>query len=66
MRRSREGRVFEAGNQNEMAKCKYCGAETVLYISGAPVCVNCSNLIDAGKKPPGQGGDSNPKRELAD
>lgn len=35
-----------------MAKCKYCEAETILYLSGAPVCVNCSDLIDAGKKPP--------------
>jgi hypothetical protein len=35
-----------------MAKCKYCGAETILYVSGVPVCVGCSNLIDAGKKPP--------------
>jgi hypothetical protein len=35
-----------------MAKCKYCGAETILFVSGAPVCVNCSDLIDAGKKPP--------------
>ena len=37
-----------------MAKCKYCGAETILYVSGTPVCVNCSDLIDAGKKPPGR------------
>jgi hypothetical protein len=36
----------------EMAKCKYCGAETILFVNGAPVCVNCSDLIDAGKKPP--------------
>jgi hypothetical protein len=35
-----------------MAKCKYCGAETILYVSGNPLCVNCSDLIDAGKKPP--------------
>lgn len=35
-----------------MAKCQYCGAETILYVSGAPVCVDCSNLLDAGKKPP--------------
>lgn len=35
-----------------MAKCKYCGAETILYVSGSPVCVNCSDLLEAGKKPP--------------
>ena len=35
-----------------VAKCRYCGADTILYVNGAPVCVNCSNLIDAGKKPP--------------
>jgi len=48
-----------------MAKCKYCGAETVLYVSGAPICVNCSNLIDAGKKPPGREEPPDPKRKRA-
>ena len=34
-----------------MAKCVYCGADTILYVDNRPVCIECSDLIDAGKKP---------------
>lgn len=35
-----------------LAACIYCGAQTQLYSSGQPVCVDCSNDLDAGRKPP--------------
>ena len=35
-----------------MAKCIYCGAETQLYINDTPVCIACSDEIDAGRTPP--------------
>ena len=35
-----------------MAKCIYCGADTCMYVSEAPVCVRCSDEVDAGRKPP--------------
>ena len=34
-----------------MAKCSYCGKETILHDRGTPLCVECSDLLDAGKKP---------------
>lgn len=35
-----------------MAACVYCGSETSLFISGRAVCLDCSNDLDAGRKPP--------------
>ena len=37
-----------------MAKCVYCGNATILQINDRPVCTECSDLLDAGKKPPMQ------------
>jgi hypothetical protein len=33
-----------------MDKCAKCGAETQLYESGNPICVKCSEEIDAARK----------------
>jgi hypothetical protein len=35
-----------------MAKCVYCGTDTQLYCNGVPVCVQCANDLEAGRKPP--------------
>lgn len=35
-----------------MANCIYCQAETILYVNGRPICLSCSDDIDAGRKPP--------------
>jgi hypothetical protein len=34
-----------------MAKCVYCDANTEMYVLDSPVCVECSDLIEAGKPP---------------
>jgi hypothetical protein len=34
-----------------MAKCFFCGRVTVMYVAGEPVCLECSEIIDSGKKP---------------
>jgi len=34
-----------------MKPCAYCGALTKLYHGGAPMCLECAALIDAGKPP---------------
>jgi len=44
-----------------MANCVYCGADTILYVNGRPVCVRCSDEIDAGRKPPSR--ETQPKDE---
>ncbi len=49
-----------------MAKCKYCGADTILYVSATPVCVNCSNLIDAGREPPAREDPHEPEEKRAE
>lgn len=35
-----------------MSKCSYCETETILYVNGRPVCLSCSDDLDAGRKPP--------------
>jgi len=37
-----------------MAKCVFCGAETILFVSGEPVCVECDNKLEKRpeRKPP--------------
>jgi hypothetical protein len=35
-----------------MGKCIYCGAETSLYQSEMPLCVNCAEAMDAKQTPP--------------
>jgi hypothetical protein len=35
-----------------MAGCSRCGAETELYNGGVPLCVKCSRLCEAKRKPP--------------
>jgi len=35
-----------------MAACFFCGKETSLSFGGTPVCEECDNLREAGKKPP--------------
>jgi hypothetical protein len=34
-----------------MAKCIYCGRDTCLYVNDDPVCLACSDEIDAGRTP---------------
>jgi len=34
-----------------MATCVYCGAETKLHVTGRPVCANCDETTQQGKKP---------------
>ena len=35
-----------------MAACADCGAETEMYSGGVPLCVRCSDLREAKRKPP--------------
>ncbi|HEY3826218.1 MAG TPA: hypothetical protein VGL82_16745 [Bryobacteraceae bacterium] len=35
-----------------MANCSFCGMETKLFVAGEPVCAACSDLLDAGQRPP--------------
>jgi hypothetical protein len=35
-----------------MAQCAHCKAETYLYASGVPICIKCSDLWQAKRKPP--------------
>ena len=35
-----------------MAACEHCGAETEMYSGGVPLCVKCSDLWEAKRKPP--------------
>ncbi len=40
-----------------MAKCVYCGEETILHVNSVPVCINCDELpktLSKDKKPVGQ------------
>ena len=30
-----------------MAKCAYCGADTVLYINNVPVCLDCDEKLSS-------------------
>jgi len=34
-----------------MAKCLYCGADTILHINGIPVCVECDEKRNNSPKP---------------
>jgi len=34
-----------------MAQCVYCGAETQLHVNECPICVRCSDELDAGRQP---------------
>ena len=34
-----------------MAECVYCGMETDLHINETPICVRCSNELEAGSQP---------------
>jgi len=34
-----------------MAKCIYCGSDTHLFSNGVPICMPCSNDLEAGRKP---------------
>jgi len=35
-----------------MATCSRCGVETQLHFGGAPLCIKCSDLWEAKRKPP--------------
>ena len=35
-----------------MAKCACCGAETILYVNGVPICVDCDNQKPDAQSPP--------------
>ena len=45
----RAGHVFDFEN---LQKCQYCGADTLLSNEGPPVCENCEVDRAAGRKPP--------------
>jgi hypothetical protein len=32
-----------------MTKCKFCGAETSLYVSGVPICIECEKKAEAAR-----------------
>ena len=34
-----------------MTECVYCGTDTLLNVSGVPVCLSCSKDLEAGRKP---------------
>ena len=36
-----------------MAHCAYCQAETELFDSGIPICIECSHAWQTQRKPPG-------------
>jgi hypothetical protein len=36
-----------------MAQCAHCKTETYLYDGGVPICIKCSDLWEAQRKPPG-------------
>jgi hypothetical protein len=36
-----------------MAQCARCNTETYLYDGGVPICIKCSDLWEAQRKPPG-------------
>jgi hypothetical protein len=35
-----------------MAQCAHCNTETYLYQGGVPICIKCSDLWEAKRKPP--------------
>src|SRR6266550_5074490 len=35
-----------------MAQCAYCKAETEMYVSGVPICIECSAAPQVKRKPP--------------
>jgi hypothetical protein len=37
---------------NRMEPCVYCGTETPLYVNGRPICLACSDMLEAGEMPP--------------
>ena len=34
-----------------MARCIYCRSDTYLFSNGVPICTQCSNDLDAWRKP---------------
>jgi hypothetical protein len=38
--------------ESSVANCVHCGTETALYESGVPICVACSDDVEASRKPP--------------
>jgi len=36
---------------NHIEHCVYCGADTQLYASGVPICVQCAEDLEAGRQP---------------
>ena len=47
-----------------MAKCVYCQTETILYVNGRPVCLSCSDDLDAGGHRAALGGLDGIEREI--
>jgi uncharacterized protein YuzB (UPF0349 family) len=45
----RAGHVFDFDN---LQKCQYCGAETLLSNNGRPICEHCAEDLETGRKPP--------------
>jgi hypothetical protein len=45
----RAGHVFDFDN---LQKCQYCGAETLLSNDGPTICENCAADLETGRKPP--------------
>jgi hypothetical protein len=34
-----------------MARCIYCRSDTYLFSNGVPICIPCTNDLDAGRNP---------------
>jgi hypothetical protein len=47
--------------EEPMVKCSRCGAETQLYEYGTPICIECSNAIEAEYQRPSP----DPRKHLA-
>ena len=46
---------FRTMTDSERVACVHCGAETQLYVSGSPVCVDCADAHDGEAKPQDSG-----------
>jgi hypothetical protein len=46
-----------------MAKCVRCGAETILFVAGVPLCVDCDSDVEKGQRKTPRQAASEPQRE---
>lgn len=47
-----------------MAPCVYCAADTQLYLNQKPICLDCADDLEAGRKPPSREENQVPKQRL--